>query len=203
MDLKEFNRFVDRFSWRTVVAGVFLVAIVLLIAYAGRRSSTSVNRPNGEAADSRATSIVSGGVVMNGSPTFNAPAQVGGQGNTINVNRAAYFDRQAKVSANQGGKGRYTTRIVIPVKPGGIWEAGTEMRFLFKLDNPCLSWTIDPEQLAFGGVMANVQTGAETNTDTIALQTTTAPRPGQDIVFEVVSSEPVNIVSAGWEPREP
>ena len=193
MDLKEFNRFVERFSWRTVVAGVFLVTLVVLIAYAGRGPATS-----------GPTSIVSGGVAINGSPTFNAPAQVGGQGNTMNVNRPAYFDRQAKVSSNEAGKGGgYTTRIVIPVKPGGIWEAGTEMRFLFKLDRPCLSWTVDPEQLAFGGVMGNVRTGAETNTDTIALQTTATPQPGQDIVFEVVSAEPVNIVSAGWEPREP
>ena len=46
----------------------------------------------------------------------------------------------------------------------------------------------------------NVQTGPEENTDVIFFATTTAPRPGKDIVFDIQCPQPVEVTQGGLPP---
>jgi hypothetical protein len=65
-----------------------------------------------------------GGLVTVNNSTFNAPSQIGGQGNVMNVNRPAYFENQARVEPRQN-----RLRVRVPMKPGGMRQPGTEMKF--------------------------------------------------------------------------
>ena len=116
----------------------------------------------------------------------------------MNVNQPAYFEKQARVEQRQN-----RLRVRVPVKPGGIWQPGTEMKFSFKLSRPCERWKVDPDGEAFGGTMGSVQIGPEENTDVIFFATTTAPRPGKDIVFDIECPQPVEVTQGAWSPTGP
>ena len=137
-------------------------------------------------------------VVTNSS--FGGPTQIGGQGNTLNVNQPAYFESQAQVQTKEerGAEHPHLLRITVPIAPGGMWQAGTEMAFRFRLNRPCNRWALGGN--AFGLGIMNARFGARENTDVIAFATTNPPRPGEPVVFEADGDQPMQVVSASWSP---
>jgi hypothetical protein len=141
----------------------------------------------------------SGGNVTLTNPTFNAPAQVGGQHDTMKISQPAFFV-DAKVD-QLVIDGRHHTRVTLVPSPGRTWAPGTEIAASIRLDRPCAKWTFDPDGAAFGGVVSDTMTGVQENTDEVAFQTTAAMRSGASLVFDMEGEQPMKVVSLGMKPR--
>ena len=140
-----------------------------------------------------------GSVSVGGDLTINAPAQVGGQGNTLNVNQPAHFAGY-QVEPYQDGSSHHM-RVRFMPSPGRTFQPGTPVKFVIKLARACRKWTVDPTSEAFGDPRLGEETGPEENTNTIVWGIGYPPRPGVAVLFDIEDSQPIEVVGAGWKPR--
>lgn len=194
-------------KWLNLIGGVFafwidhparamiaLVGLALIVGSAVpymREAFTQMSKEKSEG----------GGNVTITNPTFNAPAQVGGQHNTMNINQTAYFSNASVATRQQGG--RYYTRVNLVPSPGRTWAPGTKVGAEIHLDRPCLKWKVDPDGAAFSGVTFNEELGPEENTDVIVYRTTTPMAPSAPLVFEMEGEQPMKVLSVAASPNKP
>lgn len=165
---------------------VATVVVVAAIALAGAAISRSCS-----------PKVTGGDSVEVRDRTVNAPSQFGGRANTLNVNQPAVFKRKVAVELSVREDLHHAVVTFSPTV--GMWQPGETFGFRIRLREPCLRWTT-PGQ--YQGPLISFGISPQ-ETDVVVLETTTPPKPGTDVVFDIVDDAPIEVLGMEVSPTEP
>jgi hypothetical protein len=160
--------------------------------------------PMVQRSDAQNTSAAGDSITIHGD--IRAPSQIGGRGNTLNVNLPAYFE---KASVDRPGDNPRRALVRFIPTPGRSWGAGIAPRFEIGLTRPCTTWDVDTSpwqpEIAPGvrsGGLRNVARGnfERDGVYYIFFAIGDPPQPGQDVVFSLACDEPFEVLSVAASP---